>query len=107
MALNLILVPRYGFVAAAWVTLVTEVMVNALAGRAVLREIGLRPEVGTTLRALVAVALTGAGLLLVREAGGGLTLMAAAATALYVPLLFGLGALHWQEVGGLLRKDPS
>lgn len=104
VTLNLVLVPRYGFVAAGWVTLITEVMVNALAGRAVLRAIGLRPQLGTMLRALAAVALTGAALVLVREAGGGLAAMAAITAALYVPLLFALGALRWREVEAYARR---
>jgi O-antigen/teichoic acid export membrane protein len=107
VALNLILVPSYGFVAAAWVTLVTEVLVNALAGRVVLRELELRPEAGTVLRVVAAVAVTAAVIVPIHAAGGGLVLLVAVTAALYVPLLFALGALRWQEVGAYLRKAPG
>jgi polysaccharide transporter, PST family len=56
VALNLVLLPRYGFVAAAWITLATELLVVGLAWRAVLGELAFRPDLGRVWRSAVATA---------------------------------------------------
>ena len=67
VALNLALLPPYGFIAAAWITLATELLVVGLGWRAVLGELHFRPQTGRIWRAAVAtVAMT---LLLLRAAG--------------------------------------
>src|SRR5581483_7281915 len=43
---NVVLIPPYGFVAAAWMTLATEAVVLALTARLVFREAGFRPGFG-------------------------------------------------------------
>jgi O-antigen/teichoic acid export membrane protein len=56
VGLNLLLLPRYGFLAAAWTTLATELAVVGLAWRAVLGELRFRPALGRVYRAAAATA---------------------------------------------------
>ncbi len=59
VALNLVLLPPYGFIAAAWITLATELLVVGLGWRAVLGELHFRPQTGRIWRAAAAtVAMT-------------------------------------------------
>jgi O-antigen/teichoic acid export membrane protein len=98
IGLNLILLPRYGFLAAAWVTLATEVAVVGLNWITVLREMRYRPRVGRLLRTVVATAAMCGVVLLVREAGGGLIVLALAAGVSYLPFLWALRALDLGEL---------
>ena len=69
VGLNLLLIPRYGFIAAAWVCLFTEAVVIGLAMRTALRTIDQRLRLGRISR-IVGVSAAGAGAALVaREAG--------------------------------------
>ncbi len=56
VGLNLLLLPRYGFVAAAWITLATELVVVGLTWRAVLGELQFRPRLDRVWRATLATA---------------------------------------------------
>ena len=51
IALNLVLIPPYGFMAAAWVTLATEVLVVGATTRMVMRELGHTPRLDRVARA--------------------------------------------------------
>lgn len=106
VVLNLLLVPRYGFLAAAWVTVATEVVVLALTGRRVLRELAFRPPVGRLVRTLAAATLLAGGLWGAREAGAPLAAGLALAVVVYPALLLAAGALRVQELLSLLRRDP-
>jgi len=86
VGLNLILLPRYGFLAAAWTTLATEVLVVGLAWRAVLGELRFRPRLGRVLRAAIATAAMTLFLLALRAIGIPAALLLLAA-ALSYPLL--------------------
>jgi O-antigen/teichoic acid export membrane protein len=69
VALNVLLVPAYGFIAAAWVCLASEAIVIGLALRAALRTIDQRLRLARIVR-IVAVASAGAvAALAAREAG--------------------------------------
>jgi O-antigen/teichoic acid export membrane protein len=98
VGLNLILLPRYGFLAAAWVTLATEVAVVGLNWITVLREMKYRPRVGRLLRTALATAAMCGAVLVVREAGGGLIVLALTAAVTYPPLLWALRALDLGEL---------
>ena len=54
VAANLVLIPRFGGAAAAWTTVVTELVVNGTMGVLVLRRLGIRPPFGPWARILVA-----------------------------------------------------
>ena len=109
LVLNLALVPRYGFMAAAWLTLATEVLVTALSAAIVMRKSGLRPSVGRLWRVLLAgVACWATGALL-REAGAPTIAWAVAAGVVYAGALLALRAVDLDDLRGLLRRarpDP-
>jgi O-antigen/teichoic acid export membrane protein len=105
-ALNVALIPRYGFLAAAWVTLVTEVTVMSLSARSVLRALQMRPRVGRLLRTLAAAAIMGATTLLARLAGVPLAGLVAVAALSYFPCLLALRVLTVGEMRSVLRKEP-
>jgi O-antigen/teichoic acid export membrane protein len=106
VALNLALVPEYGFLAAAWVTVATEAVVVSLSARAVLRKIEFVPSVNRIGRA--AAAALGMGLLIwaLRSAGAPLGVLAATAVVAYPLLLLALRAVQREEIVAVLRRNP-
>lgn len=90
--LNVLLIPPYGFVAAAWITLVTEFTVMLLSMRAVVRKIGMRPQLGRVLRIALAAAIMGAAAAIAQR-GLSLALVALVAALVYLPALVLTGAL--------------
>jgi O-antigen/teichoic acid export membrane protein len=102
VALNLALVPSYGYRAAAWVTLVTELTVIGLSIRAVLGEMKLRPRLARLARVVAVAALLVAVLLALRSAGAGLAVLVGATAALYPALLVASRALDLAEVRALV-----
>ena len=105
-ALNVVLIPRYGFLAAAWVTLLTEFTVMGLSMRMVLKTMHMRPRWGRLLRTLGAALPMGVATLLARLAGVPLAGLAAIALLTYFPCLLALRALTVGEVLSVLRKEP-
>jgi O-antigen/teichoic acid export membrane protein len=103
---NLILVPIFGFIAAAWMTLATEAVVFLQSSLLVSRGLGLaRPPIGRIGRtALAAVALGGA-LAVLRVDHASLAVLIAAACICYPALLFGLGAFGPEDLRVVLRRS--
>jgi O-antigen/teichoic acid export membrane protein len=105
---NLALVPPLGFMAAAWMTLATELVVCALSLKEILAglELGLGNVVPPTriARTVLAAAVLGGLLALLRATGVPLGVLAAVACAAYPTLLFALGALEPADVGVVLRR---
>jgi O-antigen/teichoic acid export membrane protein len=85
VGLNLVLLPRYGFMAAAWTTLGTELLVVGLAWRAVLGELRFRPRLGRIGRAVLASAVMTLALLGLRALGVPAAPLLLA-SAIYLPL---------------------
>lgn len=103
VAANLALVPEYGFMAAAWITLATEVLVTGLSLHAVCRALGVVPT-GRRLDRIAAAALAvGALGWLLRVAGVPTAAWAVAALAAYPPLLLALRVLDVGELRALAR----
>ena len=102
---NLILVPAFGFMAAAWMTLVTELLVCALSLRAVLGrlEMGL-PALGRVGRTALAALLLGGALAGLRAAALPLGGLVPVACVLYPGLLFGLRAIVLSDLTVLVRR---
>jgi O-antigen/teichoic acid export membrane protein len=91
---NLVLVPLTGFMGAAWMTLITEVVVCAASLRLILRTLNMPfPRPGRIGRAAVAAALLTAILEALRLANAPLAVLIVAACAAYPALLFALRAL--------------
>jgi O-antigen/teichoic acid export membrane protein len=105
-SLNVLLIPRYGFLAAAWITLVTEVVVMSLTMHSVLHRIEMRPSFGRLLGTLAAALAMGALTWLARDLGMPLFGLVAIASVSYPALLFSLRVLTVGEVRAVLRKDP-
>jgi O-antigen/teichoic acid export membrane protein len=104
VGLNLIFVPKYGYIAAAWITLVTEVVVQLLTLRAVFHEISLRPGYARFLRVGLAAAAMGLAVWALKMAGAPLTVLVIAAAATYPAALLGLRAISPAELRTLLRR---
>lgn len=104
LGLNFALIPRYGFMAAAWVTLVTEVVSLCLAARLVVRTLGVRPRLGGLARAVAAAAAMGGLVVAARAAGAPAIALLVVAAVTYPPLLLGLGAVRLGDVRALLGR---
>lgn len=105
-SLNIALIPRYGFLAAAWITLLTEVVVMSLTMRSVLRELAMSPRPGRLARTLAAAVGMGVLCWLAKSFGAPLLGLLAIAALTYPTLLYLLGALTFEEVRAVLRKEP-
>jgi O-antigen/teichoic acid export membrane protein len=107
VALNVVLVPEFGFMAATWVTLGTEALVLTLAMREVLRRIELRPGLGRVARSAAAAAAMGGAVFALRETGAPFGALAAAAAVLYPTLALAARAFDPQELAALVRKEAG
>jgi O-antigen/teichoic acid export membrane protein len=102
---NLIFVPLIGFMGAAWMTLLTEVVVFAASLRLILGTFELRSlGLGRIARTLGAALLLGGILGGLELAGASLAVLVIAACLCYPALLFGLRALELDDVRVLLRR---
>jgi O-antigen/teichoic acid export membrane protein len=104
--LNVLLIPQFGFLAAAWVTLLTEVTVMSLSARSVLKALRMKPQLGRLMRTLAAAVAMGAVTLLARVSGVPLAGLAAIAVLVYFPGLLILRVLTIGEIRSVLRKEP-
>jgi O-antigen/teichoic acid export membrane protein len=104
--LNVLLIPRYGFIAAAWVTLLTEVLVMSLMTRRILSTLTMRPSLNRVIRTIVAA--TAMGLLTwgARILGTPLAGLAVVAGVSYLLCVALLQVLTIGEVKAVLRKEP-
>jgi O-antigen/teichoic acid export membrane protein len=107
VAANLILVPPYGFMAAAWLTLATEMLVMSLSLAMVCRRAGVAPwgaHLGRIALAALLIGLLAYGL---RRAGLPVLVWVALAGAAYAGLLLALGAVRLAELRALLRREGA
>lgn len=102
--LNVLLIPRFGFVAAAWITLVTEFTVMLLSMRIVVRKLEMRPRAGRVLRTLLAAAIMGGAAALAQQSLP-LVLVALVAAVVYVPALVLTGALAPGDITRALHRS--
>ncbi|HEY8304559.1 MAG TPA: flippase [Solirubrobacteraceae bacterium] len=101
---NIPLIPIYGYIAAAWLTLVTNIVVVFPAMHAVLKKISMRIAPGRLLR--TAFAATVSGLLVAALRGAGLPLgwLVAAMALAYPLLLLAVRALDIAELRQVLSR---
>jgi O-antigen/teichoic acid export membrane protein len=104
---NLALVPPYGFMAAAWITLATEILVMTASMWIVCSRARLVP--GGDHLGGIAIASVGAWLLAwgLHQAGVPTLVWVAAGAALYVLVAIALGALRLQELRTLMRRGGA
>lgn len=103
---NLLLVPPYGFIAAAWTTLLTEMLVVGLTGRAIFKRLQMRPALGRITRAAVAATISGVVTLALLNAGAGVLILLLAAALAHIACLFALRAVSVSEIRDILRGNP-
>ncbi len=102
VVLNLLLIPSYGFMAAAWITLGTEALVAGLTLRMVLHGLGMKPPVARFARIVGASALGTAVVAISAAAGAPLGLLAVVAAVAYPSVFVVLGALDPRAIRDLL-----
>ena len=107
VATNLALVPSYGFMAAAWLTLATEILVMSLSMWIVSSAMGLAPTGAHLGRIVVAAAATGLAAWGLKEAGLPTIVWTAAASVLYALLVVALGVVKPAELRGLVRRGEA
>lgn len=101
---NLIFVPTYGFMAAAWATLITELVVVLAATYFVRHALSLGwPAPGRVPRIVVAATVLGLGLAGLKSVGVPLAGLLAVALVAYPALLFALRAVDVADTRALLR----
>jgi O-antigen/teichoic acid export membrane protein len=100
---NVLLLPRYGYVAAAWITLATEVLVIGPATATTLGVMRVGPDLQMLQRAFVAAVAMGVVVWLARQAGLGIVLLALIAAIVYPVAVFATGALTLDERAQLLQ----
>jgi O-antigen/teichoic acid export membrane protein len=102
---NFILVPLVGFMGAAWMTLITEVVVFGASLMLIRANIPLRSlRLERILRTVVAAAVLGGLLAALDLAGAPLAVLIVAACLCYPALLFGLRALELDDIRVLLKR---
>jgi O-antigen/teichoic acid export membrane protein len=105
VVLNVALVPTYGFMAAAWATLVTQAIVLALNAVIVVRRVDAGPIASILARAAYASAVMAWVLVGLRIAGAPFGVLVVVAPLVYVPAALALGAPHLDELKALLRRE--
>jgi O-antigen/teichoic acid export membrane protein len=106
VALNLALIPSYGFLAAAWITLLTEVVVMSLTMRTVLAELQMTPQLRRLARIAIAAAAMGLLAYAARALHTPLAGLVVVALLAYPAALFLLKALSTADIQAVLRKNP-
>jgi O-antigen/teichoic acid export membrane protein len=102
---NLILIPPFGFIGAAWMTLATEVVVFGATGRVILRTLELPvPKLARLGRTGLAAVLLAGGLEALRLASAPFAALILAACVGYPALLFGLRAVALEDVRVLFAR---
>jgi len=99
---NVLLLPRYGFIAAAWITLATEMLVIGPAVATTLGAMGASPDLRRVPRALVAATIMGVLVGLARHWGCGIVLLVGIAAIVYPLAVLATGAVTADERTQLL-----
>ena len=107
VATNLALVPTYGFMAAAWLTLATEIIVMSLSMWIVCGRMGIVPGGDHLGRIVVASAATWLGAWGLNQAGAPTLVWVAAGGVLYAALVVALGAVRLEELRNLTRRGGA
>lgn len=104
VAFNVALIPTLGFLAAAYVTVLTEALVAGLALRLVTRRLMLRPRLDRVARSGVSALLLMAALALSAQIGASLLIDALLTAVLYPACLVVTGALRRRDLAALSRR---
>jgi O-antigen/teichoic acid export membrane protein len=103
--LNVLLIPPYGFQAAAWITLATELVVMVLITRDITRTLSMTPRVGRLARTAAAAAVMGIATWLAQRAGVPLLGLVAISGGSYAIAIVVFRVLSPGDVRAILRDD--
>ena len=104
---NLVLIPIYGYIAAAWITLLTNLVVIVPAMRSVLRKLDTRIVPWRLLRTAAAAAISGALVAVAQGAGAPLVGLVAAMVISYPLILLSFRAVDIAELRRVLRQRTA
>jgi O-antigen/teichoic acid export membrane protein len=108
VGLNLVLIPPFGFLAAAWTTLATQLLVLGLCWTTVLRRIAVRLEVRRVLGAGAAALVMATIVEMAQAAGAPFSLLLAGAGATYLALLLAFRVVRSDHLRVLMeREEPA
>lgn len=107
VGLNLLLIPSYGFLAAAWVTLATELLFTGLVLFSVTRKLGHRPTLGRLGRIVAGTTAATAVVALAQLVGVPFGGLAGLALLAYPLALLGVRAVAVADVRELIRSPGS
>ena len=99
---NVLLIPRYGYMAAAWITVATEVLVIGPATATTLRAMHVSPDLRAVPRALASAAIMGFVVWRARQSGFGVVVLALIAALVYAIAVLVTGAVTADERRHLL-----
>lgn len=105
VAANLWLLPDHSYVAAAWITVATEVLVSGAILPHILRRLEMRLTLAPLVKVAVSAALAGGVATLLDRSGVQVLLTLAVAAAVHVGSLIALGALDLGTLRALARKQ--
>jgi O-antigen/teichoic acid export membrane protein len=107
VGLNLALIPSYGFMAAAWVTLATEILVVGLTTAMVMRRMGHRPGLDRIVRAGLATLVMTLAVWGARQLGAGVLVLLLVGGVVYPVLAVLVRAVRIDELRALAsRREP-
>lgn len=104
VTLNVVLIPPFGYIAAAWVILATQVMVIGLSLRAILTVLEQRLDLARIARIALASGVMGAAVAFAGAADVPLGLLVVLAAVLYPLGLMTLRAVSREEIDLLMRR---
>jgi O-antigen/teichoic acid export membrane protein len=105
--LNIILIPPYGFMAAAWITLLTEVTVMSLTARSILLRLEMTPQLSRIGRTAVAAAVMGGAGWAVQSAGAPFAIVVLTSAVVYLVAIALLRVVTLGELLRVLRKEED
>jgi O-antigen/teichoic acid export membrane protein len=107
LSLNLIVIPLFGYIGAAAVSVATETLILLLTVRLLQPHLHLRPRLDRIARVAVAAVVMSVCVWLLRQAGAGLAALMLSSLAIYLPLLFILRAVQIDDLRSMLRAEAA
>lgn len=107
VSFNVVLIPIYGYIAAAWITLLTNLVVIVPAMRSVLRRLDTRIVPWRLLRTAAAAAISGTLVGVLQGAGAPFAALVAAMLISYPLVLFSLRVVDTDELRRVLRQRTA
>ena len=104
---NLLFIPRFGFIAAAWTTLATEVLVLSITMTMLCRRVRVVPFSSRLPRIVASAVAVGLVALGGNRAGLPTFLWAAIAALSYAPILLATRSMHKSDLLAIVMRRPA